>query len=186
MLTTLRTNLTLDHFINGRDTAEGAADRSPVYNPTTGEVMAQAAFGSARDVDIAVAAAHDAFTSWSRTAPAERARLLRGLGDLIEDRVKELAEAESDNVGKSMSSAHAEVLASAELFHFYAGLAARVLGQQIPMPDPRQLCYTVLKPVGVVAAITPWNYPLLIAAGKVASAVAVGCAVVAKPARRRP
>ena len=184
---TLQTNITLvGHVIDGREVADANSDRISIWNPISGEVIAEAVTGTVEDVDGAVAAARQAFPEWSRTAPAERERTLRKIADLIEEHVDDLAAIERENVGKSPSAARAEMQAAAELFRFNAGFPTKQFGQQVPVSDRSKLCYTVLEPLGVIGAIVPWNYPLMIAANKVAAALCVGCTVVLKPAPETP
>ncbi|OBF25046.1 aldehyde dehydrogenase family protein [Mycobacterium sp. ACS4331] len=174
------------HFVNGHHLIPSDGERTEVRAPVTGELIESVPVGSADQVDAAVRAARGALPAWRAAAPAERARLLRLIGDALIERADEIAAIESRNAGKPVADARAEVVASGDLFHFYSGVAMQRFGQQVPMPDGETVAYTVREPVGVVAAITPWNYPLVIAAGKVAAALCVGCTVVVKPAPETP
>ena len=174
------------HFIDGQHIIPSDCDRMEVRAPVTGELIELVPVGSADQVDAAMRAAQRALPAWRGAAPAERARLLRLIGDALIERADEIAAIESRNAGKPLADARAEVVASGDLFHFYSGVAMQRFGQQVPMPDGETAAYTVREPVGVVAAITPWNYPLVIAAGKVAAALCVGCTVVVKPAPETP
>ncbi|MGV2124916.1 aldehyde dehydrogenase family protein [Agrobacterium vitis] len=160
-------------------------------DPATGEVLAELAEGTAADVDEAVASARAALTSpaWKGLTPSQRGRLLWKIAELIDAHAEELAELETLDQGKSFrTSRFAEIPASAEQFRYFAGFCTKILGTTIPtsigyQPQGKQIfAYTTREPVGVVAAITPWNSPLLMAAMKLAPALAAGCTVVLKPA----
>lgn len=174
------------HFIDGADVPSESGGEIVVFNPVTGAVLDRVARGTAAEVDGAVESAAAALPSWRARPPAERAAALRAMGDALAAKADEFAAVEAANGGKTIPNARAEIDASVALLHFYAGVATQNFGRQVPMPDPESLCYTVHEPVGVVAAITPWNYPLQIAVGKIAAALCVGCAVVVKPAPETP
>ena len=135
---------------------------------------------------MAVSSAQQAFREWSAFSPGAKERVLWEIARTIEGTADRLAEMEAANTGKRIDIAREEVLGAAEVFGFYAGYPSKAFGEHIPVADPRILCYTILEPIGVIAAIAPWNYPLLIIAGKVAAALAAGCSVVAKPAPETP
>ena len=166
----------------------------PVYNPATGEVMAQVAEGDAADIDLAVKAARKAFEhgAWHEMTPSDRGKLLWKLGDLIDKNLTELAELEALDNGKPMTVARAaDVPLAAELFRYMAGWATKLEGNTIPLsvpytPGAQYLAYTRREPVGVVGQIIPWNFPLLMAAWKMGPALATGCTVVLKPAEQTP
>jgi phenylacetaldehyde dehydrogenase len=162
----------------------------PVEDPATEEVISHVAAGDKIDIDLAVAAARRALEAgpWSRISPSERSRLIWKLGDLIEERADEFAELETLDNGKPLSYARRDDIAgSIRMFRYMAGWATRANGETIPVSSPGNwLAYTLREPVGVVGQIIPWNFPLLIAAGKIAPALAVGCTVVLKPAEQTP
>lgn len=165
----------------------------PVYNPASGEVLAHVPACGAVDIDRAVTAAQAALEGpWAKLLPAERQRLLLKLADLIEANGEELAQIETLNNGKSiMLSRLIEVQSSAEYFRYMAGWATKIEGStldvSIPIPPGTSYqAFTRREPVGVVAAITPWNFPLNMAAWKIAPALAAGCTVVLKPAEETP
>ncbi len=171
-------------FING-ETTEGAELRD-IPEPATGEVLARAAMGGEADVDRAVDAARDALGgAWGKTPGTERSRLLHALADAIVANRKELAELESRNVGKAISSTKAEVAGAAENFRYFASGIATIAGRSNPIGGSL-LFYSQKEPVGVAAQIVPWNYPLLMATWKLAPALAAGCAVVLKPDPQTP
>ncbi|MBZ9936604.1 aldehyde dehydrogenase family protein [Mesorhizobium sp. BR1-1-16] len=160
-------------------------------DPATGTTLAEIAEGSAEDVDAAVASARRAFESdaWRAMTPTDRGRLLFRIADLIEANADALAEIETLDQGKSFRTARfGEIPGAIAQFRYYGGFANKILGETIPTsigyqpPGKKLFAYTLREPVGVVAAITPWNSPLLMAAMKLAPALAAGCTVVLKPA----
>jgi acyl-CoA reductase-like NAD-dependent aldehyde dehydrogenase len=157
-----------------------------VWNPNLGEQLTQVPEASAADVDAAVVAARAAQHEWWAKTPRAREQVLRRIGDLIERDRERIAEIECENTGKTLANALGDIDFATEAFHFYAGHPARAYGQQVPTADPDLLCYTRLEPVGVVGAITAWNYPIALTAVKVAPALAAGCGVVIKPAPETP
>ena len=158
-----------------------------VINPATEEVIAQVPSATDADVDRAVASARAALAGpWSAVSARERGRMLWKLGELLVTRVDEIARLETLHNGKPIfESRHIEVPAAAECLQYYAGWADKVHGETIPVKG-NYLAYTLREPVGVVAAIVPWNFPLLLAAWKVAPALACGNTVVLKPASQTP
>ncbi|MFN8006732.1 MAG: aldehyde dehydrogenase family protein [Terriglobia bacterium] len=166
----------------------------PTYNPATGEVLARVAEGDKEDVDRAVKAARRAFENgpWPKMTPSERGRLIWKLGDLIEKHLEEFAELESLDNGKPLTVARvADVPLAADLFRYMAGWATKIEGNTIPIsvpytPGAVYHAYTLREPVGVVAQIIPWNFPLLMAAWKLGPALAAGCTIILKPAEQTP
>ncbi|GAA3848744.1 aldehyde dehydrogenase [Streptomyces sedi] len=155
-------------------------------NPYTGDDWAEVPDAGPEDVDAAVEAARAAFPGWSATTGFARAEALRRLGDLVLENADELARLEVNDSGKLHREMLGQVRALATWYHYYAGLAQTVEGRQIPVPNPDYLVYTRREPVGVVAAITPWNSPLLLMTWKLAPALAAGCTVVVKPSEHSP
>ena len=162
----------------------------PVYDPSSGEILAQVAEADAADVDRAVKAARKAFDEgpWPRMSPSERGRLLWKLSDLIEKHAEEIATLESLDNGKPLSVARvADVPLTIDMFRYMAGWATKITGTTIPISFPGEyLSYTLREPVGAVGQIIPWNFPLLMAAWKLAPALATGCTVVFKVAEQTP
>ncbi|HEX2359994.1 MAG TPA: aldehyde dehydrogenase family protein [Solirubrobacterales bacterium] len=155
-----------------------------VVEPATEQVMATLPRAGAEQVDAAVAAAKRAFPAWRAVAPADRSVLMRGLADTIEERDEELATLEARNAGKPISDARGEIGMVVETFRYYAGAPERLLGKTIPVSGGVDM--TFREPLGVVGLIVPWNFPLVIAAWKVAPALAAGNTVVLKPAELTP
>jgi len=175
-------------FINGKWVEAASGKTFPVYNPATGEVMAQVAEGDREDIERAVKAARKAFDGgpWPEMTPSERGRLIWKLGDLIEQHLEEFAQLESLDNGKPLSIARvADVPLAVDLFRYMAGWATKIEGNTIPFSS-KYLAYTRREPVGVVGQIIPWNFPLLMAAWKLGPALATGCTVVLKPAEQTP
>ena len=158
-----------------------------VVEPATSQVMARAAIASPADVEAAVKAARVAFEAgaWSNAAASARARVLYKIAELIRSDAERLATLEARNAGKPIRDARDEVMGAAQCFEYYAGAATRIFGETIPVSAPG-LDFTLREPVGVVALIVPWNFPLTIASWKVAPALAAGNAAILKPASYTP
>jgi betaine-aldehyde dehydrogenase len=155
-----------------------------VLNPATEEPIAELEQAGTDEADAAVARARAATPAWQAVSPADRARLLRRLGTLVEEHAEELARIESQNVGKPISGARAEVGMVAQVFHFYAGAVDKHYGDTIPVAGG--MAATFREPLGVVGLIVPWNFPLNIASWKLGPALACGNTVVLKPAELTP
>ncbi|MDB5916594.1 MAG: betaine-aldehyde dehydrogenase [Massilia sp.] len=173
-------------LIGGRWVPALSGAQIEVTNPATGEVFARIAAGAGEDVDAAVRAARAAFDNgpWTKMTPAARARLMLRLADLIDANAAELAILESLDNGKSAMLAQImDVAGSAECLRYHAGWATKLNGETVAMSIPGDWhAYTTREPVGVVGLIVPWNFPLFMAVGKVAPALAAGCTLVLKPA----
>jgi acyl-CoA reductase-like NAD-dependent aldehyde dehydrogenase len=180
----------LEHFrmvIGGKavDAASGATFES--QNPYTGGPWAVVPDGGPSDVDAAVAAARAAIDGqWGSMTGFARAALLHRLGDLVSENADRLARLEVNDSGKLYREMIGQLNGLGGWYHYFAGLADKIEGRQIPSPNPDYLVYTRREPVGVVAAITPWNSPLLLMTWKVAPALAAGCTVVIKPSEHAP
>jgi betaine-aldehyde dehydrogenase len=158
-----------------------------VLEPATGRRLALVASATADDVDAAVRAARAAFESgaWSAMPASARGRILAAIADRIRDSRDELAILEARNAGKPIRDARDEVMGAAQCFEYYAGACTRIFGETIPVSAPG-LDFTLREPVGVVALIVPWNFPLTIASWKVAPALAAGNTAILKPASYTP
>jgi aldehyde dehydrogenase (NAD+) len=158
-----------------------------VVNPATEEVVAEVPAADASDVDAAVTAARAALDGpWGKLSARERGRLVRRLADRLTERADEVARLETLHNGKPITeSRQIEIPLVAECFEYYAGWSDKVMGETIPVKG-NHLVYTLREPVGVVAAIVPWNFPLVLAAWKVAPALACGNTVILKPASQTP
>jgi (Z)-2-((N-methylformamido)methylene)-5-hydroxybutyrolactone dehydrogenase len=172
-----------DHFIDGKwvTPAEGAYFEST--NPATLEVLYTAARGTKADIDTAVRAARTAFENplWRDLSQTKRGHLLRRLGDLVGEHADELARMETEDNGKLLREMRGQLATLPEYLYYYAGLADKVQGSQVPTMNPAILNYTQREPLGVVGAITPWNSPLTLTTSKLAPALAAGNTIVIKP-----
>lgn len=175
----------LRHFINGQFDAGADAARTEILDPASKTVIGTAPDGTAADVDRAVAAARAAFEdSWRATPPRDRGRVLMALANTIREHAAELAQLETRNCGKPIVEAESDMEDAATCFEYYAGAASTIHGDVLPVADA--LTLAVREPVGVCGQIIPWNYPLVMAAWKIAPALAAGCTVVLKPAEETP
>lgn len=169
------------HYIGGQWVPPVSNQWFETTNPSTGEVLARLAWGTAPDVERAVQAAHRALVQWAAEDGIERGRILARVAKRLAKETERLAVLESEDTGKPLSQARADVVVAARYFEFYSGWADKFGGTTIPVPGPF-LDYTLREPLGVVAVIIPWNYPLQIGARAVAAPLAVGNVVVLKPA----
>jgi acyl-CoA reductase-like NAD-dependent aldehyde dehydrogenase len=158
-----------------------------VVDPSTEEVMAQVSEAGAEDVDLAVRAARRAFDEgpWASSTPMIRAQVLFKLAAKVREQLASLAEVEAINTGKPIVEAEGDIDAVAEVLEYYAGLATKIPGMVNPV-SANALSLSIKEPIGVAGLIVPWNYPLLMAAWKLAPALAAGCTCVLKPAEQTP
>jgi betaine-aldehyde dehydrogenase len=177
---------TLKNFIDGEQLASNG-DSDPVLNPATGGELARASRSTPEDVDRAVRAARTAFTGWSRTTPAQRAQALLALAQKVEEHGEELARMEALNAGKPIAAVRNDELpVMADNLRFFAGAARCLEGRAAGEYMEGYTSFTRREAVGVIAQITPWNYPLMMAIWKVAPALAAGNTIVLKPAETTP
>ncbi|WP_339194933.1 aldehyde dehydrogenase family protein [Aeribacillus sp. FSL W8-0870] len=174
-------------FINGQYVDSSNGEVFETHNPATGEVIATVAKATKKDVDKAVEAARAAFESgkWPRMTAAKRARLLNRIAEMMRERFEELVRVEVLNSGKTVAAAKGQIMQTIEDFEFYAAACLTLQGDVNQVPNGF-FNYTLKEPVGVCGQIIPWNYPLMMAAWKVAPALAAGCTVVLKPASYTP
>src|ERR1700761_9187311 len=174
-------------LINGKWTEGTSSKRIPVYDPSTEEVIAEIPDAAAADVAGAVAAARHAFDQggWPQTTAQDRGRVLFRIAEKLRKEAGPLAELESRNCGKPIVEAEYDIADAATCFEYYGGLANKVSGSVNPVPD-NALSLSLKEPVGVAGQIIPWNYPLGMAAWKLAPAIAAGCTCVLKPAEQTP
>lgn len=171
-------------YVNG-GVQQGRGEERELLDPSTGAAFATVMDAGTETVDDAVDAASDAFDSWSTTTPRQRRKVLQSVADAIRRDAERLAGIESRNAGKPIAAARGEIAAAAAVFDYYAGAVDKVGGQTLTPNAPGTLL-TFREPLGVCAAITPWNFPLLILSWKLAPALAMGNTVVAKPASATP
>ncbi|UKA60515.1 aldehyde dehydrogenase family protein [Arthrobacter sp. FW306-2-2C-D06B] len=178
--------LQFDNLIGGTFVRASSGEEDEVLNPATGDVIARVPRAGLADLDLAVEAGRKAFERWSRTTPRERSILLLRLADALEERIEEFAAIESLDVGKTMAQARGEVEEAVDIFRFFAGVARNLGG--VAAGDYRENYTSMLRrePLGVVGLISAWNFPLMIAAFKIAPALGAGNVVVFKPSEITP
>lgn len=176
-----------EHHIEGCRVAPASGGYFPVLDPASREAIAEAADGTAEDIDRAVQAARRAFDQgpWQETSAQERGRILFLMARWVDDNGAWLAELETRNNGKPLVEAEADIADFATCFEYYGGLATKIRGDVLETPA-RAMVLAIKEPIGVVGQIIPWNYPLLMAAWKLAPAIAAGCTMVLKPAEQTP
>src|SRR5271165_1160133 len=178
---------TYQNYIHGQWTPSSSGETFPVVDPSTEEVIAEVASASPADVHKAVDAARAAFDSgaWPQTTAQDRGRILFKLADKVRQNAAMLAEIEARNTGKPIVEAEYDIVDVATCFEYYGGLATKVTGQVLPVPA-NAVSLSLKEPIGVAGQIIPWNYPLMMAAWKLAPALAAGCTCVLKPAEQTP
>jgi betaine-aldehyde dehydrogenase len=174
-------------YINGEFVAPEASATIDVIDPSTTEVIARVPDAGAADVARAVQAARTAFDSgpWKDATAQDRGRVLFKLAEIVRARAGELAELEARNTGKPIVEAEFDIGDVATCFEYYGGLATKIHGDVIPVPD-NAMSLALREPIGVAGQIVPWNYPLLIGTWKLAPAICAGCTMVLKPAEQTP
>jgi phenylacetaldehyde dehydrogenase len=175
-------------LIGGEALASVSGATYPLVDPASGQVIGHAPAGADEDVERAVRVARDEFEhgTWSRLEPAARGRLIRRLADLLEQSREAFVELEVVNAGKRVADADSyDVARAIEHFEYFAGWPGKLSGETIPVGE-KHLVYSLREPLGVVGLIVPWNFPLMLAAWKVAPALAAGCTIVLKPAAETP
>jgi succinate-semialdehyde dehydrogenase / glutarate-semialdehyde dehydrogenase len=175
-----------DNFIDGKWVPAASGNRFAVTDPATGNVIAQVADGSGADARAATDAAARAFPAWRDSLPKERAAVLHRWHALILEHADPLGRLISLEQGKPLAEGRGEVMYGASYVAWFADEATRIYGDIIPQQQRGKRMSAVKEPVGIVAAITPWNFPLAMIARKIAPALAAGCTVVAKPAEDTP
>ena len=173
--------------IDGRAAEAASGETFPVVDPSTGKSACEVPRGREEDVESAVAAARRAFEDrrWTGMRPGKRSEILFKLGELVKRRIPELSQLESIDSGKPIKLASGEIWAAGEAFRYYSGWPTKVFGETNPTDD-KMFVYTLREPVGVCGGIIPWNFPLIMAAWKIAPALAFGNTAVLKPAEQTP
>ena len=175
-----------EHYINGQWTAPSSGEYFDNISPIDGKVFTQAARGNAKDIELAVDAACNAFTTWSKTSAASRSNILLKIAQRIEENLEYLATVETIDNGKAIRETRAADLPlTIDHFRYFAGVIRAEEGT-ISEHDETTVSIQIHEPIGVVGQIIPWNFPLLMAAWKIAPALAAGCCVVVKPAEQTP
>jgi succinate-semialdehyde dehydrogenase/glutarate-semialdehyde dehydrogenase len=173
-------------FINGEWVESASKKKLAVENPATEETIAEVSSGGREDCKRAVAAAGEAMKSWMKLTPYDRAKVLKKTADLMRERADNLAKTMTMEQGKPLAEAKGEVLHSADTFEWFAEEGKRAYGQVIPQSNAAKRHMTIKHPVGVVGAISPWNFPITLSVRKIAPALAAGCTIVCKPASQTP
>lgn len=173
-------------YINGKWCAADSGRTLGVINPATEEVMADVAYGGRAEAKRALEAAHKAMPGWMKLTSWDRARILKKTADLMRERVESIARTLTMEQGKPLAESKAEILHSADTFEWFAEEGKRAYGDVIPNSVQGKRHVTLKHPVGVVAAISPWNFPVTLQSRKIAPALAVGCTVVSRPASQTP
>lgn len=174
------------NIINGEHLPAVSGKTLALSNPATGEALGMIPLSDAADIDKAVIAARSALNGkWGRLTASQRTKILFKAAELLSARAKEIAELEARNMGKPMLHVMGEVKQAIEDFEYFAGAASKIEGR-VPPIHPVFFGYTLKEPVGVVGAITPWNYPIMLESWKLAPALAAGCTVVLKPSEIAP
>src|SRR5262244_3099559 len=173
-------------FIAGESAGSSSGQTYDVINPATGEVVDSAAKGNEDDTRAAIDAAYAAFPSWAETAAEARAQLiLKGI-DAVKKELQELAVLLTKEQGKPLGDSQREIEHFLHGMNFYAGLASKIRGSYVPLPDSKMYGMVLKQPVGVCGAIVPWNFPITLMGTKVGPALAAGCTIVVKPASSTP
>ena len=173
-------------FIDGAWVDSATGKKLAVINPATEESIAEVSFGNRADCARAVAAAVAAMPAWMKLTAYDRAKVLKKTADLMRERADNLARTMTMEQGKPVGEAKLEVLHSADTFEWFAEEGKRSYGQVIPPAKPEKRHMTIKHPVGVVGAISPWNFPMTLSVRKIAPALAAGCTIVCKPASQTP
>ena len=186
MATATATATTKKMYIDGQWCAAQDGKTVGVINPATEEVIVEMALGSRADVKRAIEAAGKAMPTWMKLTPYDRAKVLKKTADLMRERADALARTLTMEQGKPLAESKAEMLHSADTFEWFAEEGKRAYGQVIPNSAPHKRHVTLKHPVGVVGAISPWNFPITLQSRKIAPALAAGCTIVCKPATQTP
>jgi betaine-aldehyde dehydrogenase len=178
---------TYQPYINGQFVEPASTTMLDVIDPATTEVIARVPDLTAGDVDQAVQAARAAFDHgpWKQVTAQERGRVLFRLAEIVRRRADRLAELETRNSGKPIAESEGDIEDVATCFEYYGGLATKISGDVLPVPD-NAMSLALREPIGVAGQIVPWNYPLMMAAWKLAPAICAGCTMVLKPAEQTP
>ncbi len=174
-------------FVNGHEVQSSSGETTPITDPSTGEVYAQAPKSNKNDVDVAMKAASKAFETWGQTTPSQRQRALLKIADAFEENAEELVAIESRNTGKPLAvTMSEEVPPMLDQIRFFAGAARNLEGKSAGEYMPGMTSFLRREPIGVCGQITPWNYPMMMAVWKWAPAIAAGNTVVLKPSHTTP
>ncbi len=186
MSTAVASEITVQMYIDGEWCDARSGQTLPIINPADESVVAEVAYGTKGEAQQAVDAAARAFPGWRALSVYDRAKILKKTGDLLRDRADRIARILTQEQGKPLAEAKMEVLHSADTFEWFAEEGKRSYGRIIPPTNVLKRYYAIKHPVGVVATITPWNFPAALPCRKIAPALAAGCTVVSRPADQTP
>ncbi len=173
-------------YIDGGWRGANSGSTYPVIDPATEEVLGEAPAAQDDDVEAAIAAADKGFQVWRNTQPWERSRLIRRIGELMEERKEEIATYMTREIGKPLAQARIEVNMSIEQFYWYAEETKRIYGQLVEPRAPNTRIMVTYQPVGIVAAFSAWNFPAVLSCRKIAPALAAGCSIIVRPSEEGP
>ncbi|TRZ36886.1 NAD-dependent succinate-semialdehyde dehydrogenase [Niallia circulans] len=173
-------------YINGEWVEANSGETYPVLNPATGELIEETAKGGKKDAKAAIVAAKEALSAWSKLTAKDRYVYIKKAADILRSRVDSLSKTITMEMGKPLAESAGEVQLAAEYLDWYAEEGKRIYGDTVPSSSPTKRILVLRQPVGVVGAITPWNFPIAMIARKIAPALAAGCTVVIKPAESTP
>ncbi|MFK9092572.1 NAD-dependent succinate-semialdehyde dehydrogenase [Bacillus salipaludis] len=173
-------------YINGEWRDSFSGDTIEILNPATGVKLSEVASCGREETREAIEKAHEAFQTWKQTTGLERAQLLKKVADLLRENGEEIAKTITKEMGKPITEARREIISGSNYVEWFAEEAKRIYGETIPAPSFDKHLMLIQQPIGVVGAITPWNYPLSMVTRKIAPALAAGCTVVLKPAPSTP
>jgi succinate-semialdehyde dehydrogenase/glutarate-semialdehyde dehydrogenase len=180
------THVPSKNFINGTWREASTGDSFPVTNPANDEVLARVPSLSSEDVGQVITVAHRALSSWRSVPARKRSDILLAISQALLTRIEDFAQVITAEQGKPLAESRGEVLYSANYFRWYSEEAVRVTGDIIPADSPNKRIFVLKEPIGVVGAITPWNFPIAMLARKLGAALAAGCTFIAKPAPETP
>ncbi len=186
MATAVASGLSRQMYINGEWCDSGQGRTLAVINPADESIVAEVAYGSRVDAERAIEAAERAFPAWRALSVYDRAKVLKKTAELMRDRADRIARTLTQEQGKPLTEAKGEVLHAADTFEWFAEEGKRAYGRIIPPMNVAKRHYVIKHPVGVVATITPWNFPAALPSRKIAPALAAGCTVVSRPADQTP
>src|SRR5205807_943990 len=173
-------------YIDGKWCDSDSKRTLGVVNPATEEVIEEIAYGGRAETKKALEAAHRAMPAWMKLSAWDRAKVLKKTAELMRERLESIARTLTMEQGKPLAESKAEILHSADTFEWFGEEGKRAYGQVIPQSQPGKRHMTIKHPVGVVGAISPWNFPITLQARKIAPALAAGCTVVSRPASQTP
>ena len=173
-------------YINGEWVEANSGETYPVLNPATGELIEETAKGGKKDAEAAIVAAKEALSAWSKLTAKDRYLYIKKAADILRSRVDSLSRTITMEMGKPLAESAGEVQLAAEYLDWYAEEGKRIYGDTVPSSSPTKRILVLRQPIGVVGAITPWNFPIAMIARKIAPALAAGCTVVIKPAESTP